>query len=127
MKLALTVAPETSSAYVMANAETIALLLRAISQDSERAVANRMADIEEIKTLLTLVKNADSAPNSSELDSFLSRSPESLHLKDVMIHHAKGFDLLIELHTWAEDHDAKFDEAIWTFLLNHTEREKFEW
>ena len=54
MKLAVSVAPETTSAYVMANAGMIAVLLQAIGQDSERAVANRLEDVEEIKALFTL-------------------------------------------------------------------------
>ena len=44
-----------------------------------------------------------------------------------MIHHAEGLDLLIELHAWAEAHNTKLDQSIWSFLLNHTEREKFDW
>ena len=123
-KLALSVAPETTSTYAMANAGMISVLLVAISQDSERAIANRLADIEEIKAIFA---QADDAPDPGGRFTFSSRAPDSLHLSDVMTHHAEGLNLLIELHTWAETNDSQLDEAIWTFLLNHTEREKFEW
>ncbi len=124
MKLALSIAPETSSAYVMANAGMIALLLQALGQDSERAVANRLADIAEIKALFA----AEGAPNTNaSRETFLNREPQSLHFSDVMTHHADGLNLLIELHAWAEANNPKLDQLIWSFLLNHTERDKFDW
>ncbi len=94
MKLALSVAPETTSAYAMANAGMISVLLVAISQDSERAIANRLADIEEIKAIFA---QADDAPDPSRRVTFSSRAPDSLHLSDVMTYHAEGLNLLIEL------------------------------
>ncbi len=127
MKLAMSVAPETSSAYVMANAGMIAVLLQAIGQDSERAVANRLQDIAEIKVLFTLFTTEDEAPNPGAREAFLARTPPSMHLSDVTTVHAEGLNLLIELHAWAEANDAELNQSIWTFLLNHTERDKFEW
>ena len=94
MKLALSVAPETTSAYVMANAGMIATLMQAISQDSERAVANRLTDIDEIKELFAITSQRADVPNTSARDSFMSREPASLHLKDVTAHHAEGLNLL---------------------------------
>ena len=123
MKLALSIAPETNSAYVMANVGMIALLLQALGQDSERAVANRLADIAEIKALFS----EEGAPNTNARETFLNREPQSLHLSDVMTHHAEGLNLLIELHAWAEANNPKLDQSIWSFLLNHTERDKFDW
>ena len=128
MKLAMSVAPETSSAYVMANAGMIAVLLQAIGQDSERAVANRLQDIAEIKVLFTLITDMeDEAPNPGAREAFLERVPPSMHLSDVTMVHAEGLNLLIELHAWAEANNAELNQSIWTFLLNHTERDKFEW
>lgn len=128
MKLAMSVAPETSSAYVMANAGMIAVLLQAIGQDSERAVANRLQDIAEIKVLFRrFTDGEDEAPNPSAREAFLDRTPPSMHLSDVTTVHAEGLNLLIELHAWAEANDAELNQSIWTFLLNHTERDKFEW
>ncbi|TDJ36860.1 MAG: hypothetical protein E2O61_06810 [Gammaproteobacteria bacterium] len=123
MKLALSIAPETSSAYAMANTGMIAVLLQALGQDSERAVANRLADIVEIKALFT----AEGVPNTTARETFLHREPQSLRLSDVMTHHAEGLNLLIELHAWAEANNPKLDQSIWSFLLNHTERDKFDW
>ncbi len=128
MKLAVSVAPETRSAYAMANAGMIAVLLQAIGQDTERAVANRMADIAEIKELFTrFVQETATAPNGNGRKTFSKREPQSLHLGDVTVHHAEALNLLIELHAWAEEHNTRLDQSIWTFLLNHTERDKFEW
>ena len=123
MKLALSIAPETSSAYVMANVGMIALLLQALGQDSERAVANRLADIAEIKALFS----EEGVPSTNARETFLNREPQSLSLSDVMTHHAEGLNLLIELHAWAEANNPKLDQSIWSFLLNHTERDKFDW
>ena len=51
VKLAMSIAPETTSSFAMANTGLISMLMLSLAQDSERAVANRMADIEEMKTL----------------------------------------------------------------------------
>ena len=131
-KLAMSVATETSSAYVMANAGMIAVLLQALGQDSERAVANRLEDISEIKAIFTLFaerqpERKNEAPSRRARESFLKRTPPTLHLSDVMTLHAEGLNLLIELHAWADVNDAQLSQSIWSFLLNHTERDKFEW
>ena len=72
-----------------------------MAQDFERAVANRMADINEIKTLIqTLQKHVDNNRPFSNMDqtnAFLRAEPLSLKLSDVNALHAQGFDCLIEM------------------------------
>ena len=34
--------------------------------------------------------------------------------------------LLIDLHAWAESHDAGLDQEIWAFLGRHADRNRFD-
>lgn len=126
-KLATGIAPETTSGFAMANTGMIAMLLNALAQEAERAVASRMTDITEMKDLFETA--AAGAPDPSQAQArqdFLARQPASLTLSDVEALHAEGLDLLISLHAWAEDADADLNRRIWDFLLRHTERHRID-
>lgn len=123
IKLAISVVPEISSGYAAANAGMTSMLMLALAQDSERAVANRMSDIEELRALF-----ADTAGygGQSDLTAYNRKQPASLLLKDVDALLAEGMALLIDLHAWAEETDDSLNRRIWQFLLHHTERNKFD-
>ncbi len=121
-KLALSVLPEVGSTYGMANAGLISLLMGALAEDFERAIANRFADIAELQDLFA---EARSAPGAAERANFSASEPASLALRDVCAWHDTGMELLIELHRWAEQSDAAVDREIWQFLYRHTERNQF--
>ena len=123
MKLSTGVLPEIASPYAAANAGMTAILMIMLSQDSERAVANRMTDIAELKALFA---KAAEFPDQVELDSFVGAEPESLLLADVDKLHAEGMQLLIDVHAWAEPHDAGLDLEIWAFLARHADRNRFD-
>jgi len=125
MKLASSVAPETTSNFAMANTGLISMLMLSLAQDSERAVANRMADIEDMKALFHS-PDAEPAPGSDLRTAYCERGPTSLYLSEMDAFHADGLKLLIALHGWAEAHSQALDEAIWQFLRTHTERNKFD-
>ena len=108
-RLMTEVAPQTTSNYAAANTAMIAGLLGALAQESERAVATRMADIAEIRALL------------GEAASFAAE-PESLHLQHVNALHAEAQAALIEHHAWAESNDPERNEAIWALLRRQAER-----
>ncbi len=121
-KLALGVLPEVGSTYGMANAGLISLLMSALAEDFERAVANRFADVAELRDLFA---RASAAPGSAERADFATSEPASLALADVSAWHGEAMQLLIELHRWAEQADAAVDREIWQFLYRHTERNRF--
>jgi hypothetical protein len=123
-KLASAIAPETSSRFAMANSAMIATLLTALAQDTERAVDSRMADIDDIKALFDAA--GDDAPQAAARAAFRTRTPTSLRVADVDAVHGDGMGLLIDLHAWAEDHDAALDQQIWDFLSRHTERHRLD-
>ncbi|MFW6094353.1 MAG: hypothetical protein ACODAC_10300 [Pseudomonadota bacterium] len=125
MKLATAVAPETASRFAMANTGMISALLGALAGEMEAGVAHRMADIEEMKALLTAApEGAGDDPQARA--AFVAKQPDSLSLSDVNALHAEGLTLLVELHAWAEQADATLNTRIWEFLLNHTERHRIE-
>ncbi|MEQ8859678.1 MAG: hypothetical protein RIC56_13620 [Pseudomonadales bacterium] len=125
-KLAGSIAPETSSRYAMANSGMIAMLLGALALESERAVATRMTDIDEMQALFGACR-ADADPvGRPARDAFRERAPASLRLSDVDALHAEGLHLLIDLHAWAEAHDDVLNRQIWDFLLTHTERHRLD-
>lgn len=124
-KLATGIAPDTASNFAMANTGMIAMLLAALAQDAERAVASRMTDIAEMKMLFQDAAAAD-AEGAEARRAFLTREPASLALSDVDALHAEGLALLIPLHAWAEGADAGLNGKIWDFLARHTERHRLD-
>jgi hypothetical protein len=124
-KLATAIAPETNSRFAMANTGMISMLLMALSQDAERAVASRMIDIDEMKALFD-APGARTAEGADARAEFRAREPASLRVSDVDALHAEGLQLLIELHAWAEVHDEAANGRIWDFLLRHTERHRLD-
>lgn len=126
-KLATGIAPETTSGFAMANTGMIAMLLNALAQEAERAVASRMTDITEMKDLFeTATAGPAEASQAQARQDFLARQPASLTLSDVEALHTEGLELLISLHAWAEDADADLNRRIWDFLLRHTERHRID-
>jgi hypothetical protein len=124
-KLAAAIAPETTSRFAMANTGMISMLMLALAQDAERAVANRMADIDDMKALFAAATGAD-RERAEARAAFCSRQPNSLRIADLDVLHAEGLTLLIALHAWAEAHDADLDRRLWDFLLRHTERNRLD-
>ncbi len=127
MKLAADIAPAAATEYAGVNAGLMAMLLLALAQEHERAAAVRMADIDAIKVLFRQAESAHpDAPGAGKRASFCEREPKSLLLSDLDRFHAEGLAALIELHAWCEGEDSALDRAIWDFLVEHTERHKFE-
>ena len=125
-KLAGDIAPETSSRFAFAGTSMIAMLLGALSRDAERAVANRMADVDAIKRLFEGLGAEADPQRAAAREAFATRSPASLALADVDTLHADGMQLVIALHAWAEEHDPALDRALWQLLLDHTERNRLD-
>lgn len=125
MKLAMSIAPETTSSFAMANTGLISLLMLSLAQDSERAVANRMLDIDDMKALFRS-NEAQPAPGADLRSAYCEGAPAGLHLSEMDAFHGEGLTLLIDLHAWAEAHSPPLDRAIWQFLRAHTERGKFD-
>ena len=126
-KLATAIAPETTSRFAMANTGMISMLLMALAQDAERAVASRMDDIEEMKSLFAAAEQtAAEVDGAAARQAFQQRQPATLRLTDIEVVHAEGLTLLIALHGWAEEADPALNRQIWDFLLRHSERHKLE-
>lgn len=117
-------APELTSGYAIANAGMISMLLAALAADADRAVANRMQDVSDIRALFATV--GERAPGADARREFAASEPPSFRLSDVSAWHAAGMALLVELHAWAEGTDADLDAAIWEFLCAHAERNRLE-
>jgi hypothetical protein len=127
VKLATGIAPETTSSYAMANTGLISMLLLALSQDHDRAAANRMADIGDMQTLFRdVARMHPSAPGAAARDAFCNGAPAGLRISELDAFHAEGLAALIDLHAWAEVHDAELSLEIWDFLEQHTERNRFD-
>jgi hypothetical protein len=127
VKLATGIAPETNSSYAMANTGLISMLLLAMAQDHDRAAANRMADIGDMQTLFRAAARAHPAASGAAVrEAFCNGAPAGLRISELDVFHAEGLAALIELHAWAELHDAALALEIWDFLLKHTERNRFD-
>lgn len=127
VKLAQSIAPETSSPYAMANTGLISLLLLAMAQDHDRAAANRMADIDDMKRLFRTTGSLHpNAPGATARSAFCDGAPRGLRISELDAFHAEGLAALIDLHAWADVHDPALSLAIWDFLLAHTERNRFD-
>jgi hypothetical protein len=127
VKLAQSVAPETNSPYAMANTGLISMLLLAMAQDSDRAAANRVADIEDLKRIFErAATDYPDAPGSAVRTNFCAGAPAGLRISELDAFHAEGLAALIDLQDWAETHAPALSLAIWDFLLTHTERNRFD-
>ncbi len=126
LKLATGIAPEAGSRFAMANTTMIAMLLGAAATEAERAVAVRMADIDDMKSLFADLADQADPPALDARQAFRARSPRSLMLSDVDALHAEGLKLVISLHAWAEQHDPALDRRIWDFLASHTDRHRID-
>lgn len=128
VKLATDLAPAMSTEYGAANAGLMSLLLLALAQEQERAVAVRMTDIEEMVALFTTAQRQHTeAAGAAARAAWCEQQPKSLMLSDVDRFHGRGFELLIGLHVVAEtEADAELDRAIWDLLARHTERHRFD-
>lgn len=117
----LALAGDSGSAYGMADAGMISMLVQHLGVEAGRSVANLCADGAQLKTLYTDAKHA---PEGDARRAFIGSEPASLHLSDLTSWHAQGMALLIALHAWAEDHDPALEARIWDFLRDHTERNR---
>jgi len=127
MKLALSIAPETQSSYAAANAGMIAMLMNCLAQEFDRAAAVRTQDLDELATLFTHLPPTLDHTLATDIGAFLRGSVQSLRIEHLNARHAQAMDLLIRLHTWAEQHRAaELDRAIWSFLARHTDRHAFQ-
>ncbi len=129
-RLAMRLLPELNGAFYQADAGLITALLLALAQDFERAVDNRMRDVSEMQNLFAGAQQAlrenGAGALAGRLQDFAGEQPDSLRLADVDRLHAAGFNLMIELHAWAEQHNPQLDKDIWLLLQRHCERNKFE-
>jgi len=126
VKLAMSIAPQIGASYHAANAGMISMLLLALAQDADRAVANRLADVEELKALFERALADPQAPGADRLRAFCESEPPGWLLSQLSVWHDTGMALLIELHVWAESQHPELDRSIWDFLYHHTERNRFD-
>ena len=127
MKLMMSVAPETQSAFVASNAGMIAMLMQCLAQDYDRAALVRTQDIDELTALFESLRDVPPENLGSRIAAFLHGSAESLRIEHLNARHAQGMELLIELHAWAETHRAEeLDREIWSFLTRHADRHAYQ-
>ncbi|NOX49878.1 MAG: hypothetical protein GXP16_04990 [Gammaproteobacteria bacterium] len=121
--------PALYSNFSQADAGLISTLMTVLAQDYERAVSNRILDIEEMCEIFT--KCPEQAPAANQRKAFAKQTPKSLHLVDVTDLHRQGFEILIDLHAWSEGSpqdviQQSINRDIWALLRRHSERNKFE-
>jgi hypothetical protein len=127
MKLALSIAPETQTSYAAANAGMIAMLLNCLAQEFDRAAAVRTQDLDEMNALFTNLPAALDPALAADIAEFSGGSAQSLRIEHLNARHGAAMELLIRLHTWAEEHrDAALDQAIWGFLARHADRHAYQ-
>jgi len=131
VRIATHLMPATSSSYAQADSGLVTALLLTLAQDFERAIFNRMADIDEVKSLCSQIRDIPASdraelPSQSELDDFARQLPGSLMFADVNALHARAFEILIGIHSWAEAHHPDMALQVWELLRRHSERNKFD-
>jgi hypothetical protein len=123
-RLGTRVIPELADPFAQADTGLISLLMSLLGEELEKGVANRIADGDALKALFAA--SPETAPSADQRAAFCASEPVDLTLTAVTAWLDQGLELLIELHAWAEEHDDKLDRRIWTFLVEHTERHKFD-
>ena len=115
--------PELATTYAMADAGMILMLLKALSLELERGVANRLADLDELEVLFAA---AEHAPGHQDRADALRQRPGALTLSAVRACHDGAMQALIDLHAWAEGADPELNLKIWDFLTRHTDRNSLD-
>ena len=123
-RLGSRVIPELGDPFTQADTGLISLLLSLLGEELEQGVANRIADGEALKVLFA--DAPEDAPGADRRAAFSASEPDALTLSAVTAWLDQGLELLIELHAWAEGVDDALDRRIWAFLVEHTERHKFD-
>jgi hypothetical protein len=127
MKLALSIAPQTQSAYAATSTGMIAMLMQCLAQDFDRAAAVRVADLDEMASLFRAAPVAIPDELRQRVEQFLAGAPASLSIADLTARHAQAMQLLIELHSWVEANDlAALNHDIWQFLTRHADRHAYQ-
>ena len=128
IKLAMSVAPETTSAFAASNAGMISMLLQCLAQDFDRAAESRVRDIAEMKQLFERTHaDVNDAALAARLRDYLARQPKSFTLTDLDALSAEGQNALIALQTWAEEKGVSaLDAEIWAFLERFADRHAFQ-
>jgi hypothetical protein len=105
----------------------IAMLMNCLAQEFDRAAAVRVQDLDELAALFTRLPATLDATLGADIGAFLRGAVQSLRIEHLNARHAQAMDLLIRLHTWAEQHHAaELDRAIWAFLARHADRHAFQ-
>ena len=123
-RLGARVIPELGDPFSQADTGLISLLMSLLGEELERGVASRIEDGEGLKRLFSDAPAA--APGAEARAGFVDSDPDSLTLTAVTDWLDQGLALLIDLHAWAEDADEDLNRRIWDFLVEHTERHKFD-
>ncbi len=124
IRMATHILPDMHSAYGQADAGLISMLLMTLAQDYERAAFNRVTDIEAMQGLFTALP--DGAPGKTKRSAYAQATPDSMQLADLTRFHALGFEILIDVHAWAEQSDQTVNEQIWQLLDEHAQRNAFD-
>ena len=123
----MSIAPETQSSYAASNAGIMAVLMQCLAQDFDRAAAVRTEDLDELTKLFTDLPATLDSELAQSIATFLRGSAQSLRIEHLNARHSDGMELLILLHTWAEQHHAvELDRAIWGFLARHADRHAYQ-
>ena len=127
MKLAISIAPETTSAFAMANTGMVVMLMQCLAQDYDRAAEVRSIDIAEMKTLLAQARESAPKELHAAIDEFIRGQAKSLRISDLDAFHAQGLELVIRLHEHVERRsDAAANRRIWTYLTQFADRHAFQ-
>lgn len=122
-RLATGIVPTIPTAYGIADAGMISMLMMALAREVGDGIARRLADGDELADLFA---GATHAPGAKDRGAFVASEPASLTHADVSAWLDRGLALLIDLHAWSEREDADLDARIWAFLHRHTERHKLD-
>lgn len=132
-KIMTSLSPAISDDYAVADSIIIATLMKCLSQDAERAVQTRMADLHAMQDLfeaaLAVTKQASLR---SKLERYLDRKAAlPLDVGALSEVHAHASELLIELHSEVEQlcpqpDASQLNDAIWAYLGAHTQRHQYD-
>ena len=121
------IAPALGSGYEQSNAMLLAVLLSAVRQEFERAVARHVEENRELRRLFAeAAPVVEDAGLRNRLEGAAAGEDGSLLVSDLERSNADLRGLLIDLHTHVEELGSpearRIEEAIWRELVASTER-----
>jgi hypothetical protein len=120
--------PDAKSTYSMSDGMLLGVLLGGLVKELEDGIARRLLDIESMKAVFRIAREAlDAGELPEDIDKVIESRPPSMSMSDVNTGHDAHTRVLIALHDTVDiaaptEAQQSVNRAIWKYLDEHAQR-----